>query len=156
RRLGAHLLYFTRPLSTSGYLSAKFLTIFLFAVLVVVAPGLVICTVATFASPDWSFLKEEGQVVHQSILFGILWAAIWSSVMLATSSLFERKTLALVASFAFFLITTAVSVVLANLQGDDRFLMLSLSGNFQRIAGWTFDMPRMGLTWDVRWSVAIV
>jgi hypothetical protein len=156
QRLGAHLLYFTRPLSTRGYVAAKFLTLFSFASVVVIAPALVICTVAAFASPDWSFLKEEGQLVHQSILFGLLWAAVWSSVMLAISSLFERKTLALVASFAFVLMTSAVSIVLANLQDDDRFLMLSLQGNLQRIAGWTFDMPRMNLDWDVRWSFAIV
>lgn len=156
RRLGAHLLYFTRPLSTTGYLMAKFLTLFFFASVVVITPGFVICMVAAFASPDWSFLKEEGQIVHQSILFGALWATAWSSVMLAISSLFERKTFALVASFAFVLMTSAVSIVLANLQEDDRFLMLSLQGNFQRIAGWTFEMPHMALDWDVRWSFAIV
>lgn len=156
RRLGAHLLYFTRPLSPIGYLAAKFLTLLFFAGLVVIAPGLVICTVAAFASPEWSFLKEEGQVVHQSILFGALWAAVWSSVMLAISSLFERKTFALVASFAVFLITSAVSLLLAKLQADTRFLMISLQGNFQRIAAWTFDMPRMGMRWDVRWSFALV
>jgi len=156
RRLGAHLLYFTRPLSTRGYLAAKFLTLFVFASLVVIAPPLVICTVAAFASPDWSFLKEEGEIVHRSILFGMLWAAVWSSVMLAISSLFARKTLALVASFAFFLMTSVASLVLANLQDDGRFLMLSLQGNLLRIAGWTFDMPRMNMDWDVGWSFAVV
>jgi len=157
RRLGAHLLYFTRPLSTTGYLAAKFLTLFFFAALVVITPGFVICTVAAFASPDWGFLKEEGQIVHQSILFGALWAAVWSSVMLAISSLFARKTFALVASFAAFMIMGVVSVVLANLQEDDRFLLVSLQGNFQRIAAWIFDLPR-NMTFDspVGYSFAIV
>jgi len=110
RRLGAHLLYFTRPLSATGYLLGKFLTLYFFAAIVVITPGFVICTIAAFASPDWAFLKQEGQIVHQSILFGAFWAAVWSSVMLAISSLFQRKTFALVASFAFFVLTTAVSV----------------------------------------------
>lgn len=156
RRLGAHLLYFTRPLSTTRYLLGKFLTLFFFASIVLITPGFVICTIAAFASPDWSFLKQEGQIVHQSILFGALWAAVWSSVMLAISSLFERKTFALVASFAFFLLSTAVSVVLANLQGDDRFLMISVQGNFQRIASWIFDMRIGNETWPVGYSFAIV
>jgi ABC-type transport system involved in multi-copper enzyme maturation permease subunit len=157
RRLGAHLLYFTRPLSTTRYLLGKFLTLFYFAAIVLITPALVICTIAALASPDWAFLKEEGQIVHQSILFGTLWAAVWSSVMLAISSLFERKTFALVTSFAFFVLTTAISVVVANLQEDDRFLMISLQGNFQRIAVWLFDMPRgMGFDSPVGYSFAIV
>jgi hypothetical protein len=156
RRLGAHLLYFTRPLSATGYLGAKFLTLFFFASIAVVAPGWVLCTVAAFASPDWSFLKQEGRIVYQSVLFGLLWSAAWSSVMLAISSLFQRKTFALVASFAFFLLTSAVSILLAELQQDNRFLMASLQGNFQRIAIWTFGTPRMGLQWDVRASFGIV
>ena len=157
RRLGAHLLYFTRPLSTTGYLAAKFLTLFFFAALVVITPGIVICTVAAFASPDWAFLKTEGQIVHQSILFGALWAAVWSSVMLAISSLFARKTFALVASFAAFMVTGVVSVVLANLQEDDRFLMVSLQGNFQRIAVWLFHMPQhIGSQAPVGYAFAIV
>jgi hypothetical protein len=156
RRLGAHLLYFTRPLSVAGYLAAKFLTLYFFAAIGVVVPALVICVVAAFASPNWSFLKQEGQIVHQSILFGALWAAVWSSVMLAISSLFERKTFALVASFAFFLVTGAVSLLVAGLEKDPRFLMMSLQGNFQRIATWTFDIPRMGLLWPGGYSLAIV
>ena len=156
RRLGAHLLYFSRPLSRSGYLAAKFLILFFFGGIAVVAPGLVICTVAAFASPDFSFLKAEGSLIPRTILFGALWAGVWSSVMLAISSLFSRKTFALVAGFAFFMITLVVSVILANLQGDDRFLMLSLQGNLQRIAGWMLGGPSMGLRWDVRWSFGVV
>ncbi|HZN38892.1 MAG TPA: ABC-2 transporter permease [Planctomycetota bacterium] len=156
RRLGAHLLYFARPLSRSGYLAAKFLTVLFFGGIAVVAPGLVICIVATFASPDFAFLRDEGSLIPRTILFGTLWAGVWGSVMLAISSLFLRKTLALVASFAFFMITTAISVVLANLQQDDRFLMLSLQMNMQRIAGWMLDGPSMRMHWDVRWSFAVV
>lgn len=156
RRLGAHLLYFSRPLSRSGYLAAKFLSLFFFGAVAAVAPGLVICIVATFASPDFSFLAEEGSLIPRTILFGALWAGVWSSVMLAISSLFVRKTFALVAAFAFFMITVVVSVVFANLMGDDRFLMLSLQWNLQRIAVWMLDGPGMNLSWDVRWSFAVV
>ncbi|HEX6811175.1 MAG TPA: ABC transporter permease subunit [Planctomycetota bacterium] len=157
RRLGAHLLYFARPLSRGGYLAAKFLVLFFFGGITVVAPGLVICIVAAFASPDFAFLRDEGSLIPRSILFGALWAGAWGSVMLAISSLFVRKTFALVASFAFFMITTVVSVVLANLQDDNRFLMLSLQWNLQRIAGWMLDGPPMeNLQWDVRWSFAVV
>jgi ABC-type transport system involved in multi-copper enzyme maturation permease subunit len=156
RRLGAHLLYFARPLSRFGYLAAKFLTLFFFGGIAVVAPGLVICIVATFASPDFAFLREEGSLIPRTLLFGALWAGVWGSVMLTISSLFLRKTMALVASFAFFMITTVVAVVLANLQQDDRLLMLSPQMNLQRIAMWMFDGPTEKLHWDVRGSFAVV
>ena len=156
RRLGAHLLYFARPLSRTSYLAAKFLTLFFFGGIAVIAPGLVICLVATFASPDFSFLHKEGSLIPRTILFGALWAVVWGCVMLAISSLFVRKTFALVASFAFFMITTAMAVVLANLQENDSFLMLSLQMNMQRIAVWLLDGPTEKLHWDVRWSFAVV
>jgi ABC-type transport system involved in multi-copper enzyme maturation permease subunit len=157
RRLGAHLLYFARPLSRRGYLAAKFLVLFFFGGIAVVAPGLVICIVAAFASPDFAFLRNEGGLIPRSILFGALWAGVWGSVMLAISSLLLRKTMALVGSFAFFMITSAVSVVLANLQDDNRLLMLSPQWNLQRIGVWMLDGPPMpNLQWDVRWSFAVV
>ena len=156
RRLGAHLLYFARPLSRRGYLAAKFLTLFFFGGIAVIAPGLVICIVAAFASPDFAFLREKGSLIPRTVLFGALWAGVWGSVMLAISSLFTRKTFALVASFAFFMISAAIAVVLANLQQDDRFLMLSLQMNLQRIAVWMLEGPSMNMCWDVRWSFAVV
>lgn len=156
RRSGAHLLYFSRPLHGSGYLAARFLSLAFFALIAVLVPPLVICTVAAFASPEWSFLKEEGRVIPASIAYSLLWVFVWSSVMLAISSLSTRKTLALVASFAGFALTGAVSVLLSALQRDPRFLILGVQGNFHRIAGWMFGMRRLGLDWDVRWSWIVV
>lgn len=156
RRAGAHLLYFSRPLSTSGYLAAKFLTLLVFALIAVLAPSLVICTVAAFASPEWSFLKEEGRVVPASIGFAFLWAGVWSSVMLAISSLFSSRTFALVASFAFFSVSGAVSVLLVALEREPRFFMLSPQGHFQCIAGWMLGVRHFRFPWDVRWSFLAV
>ena len=156
RRAGAHLLYFARPLTRAGYLAGRFLALTFYALIVVLVPGLVICTIATFASPNWSFLKEEGEVVPQTILFSLLWAGVWSSVMLAISSLATRKTFALVAAFGLVMLSGAVSLLLANMLGDDRWLMLSLSGNFQRVAAWVFDMPEVAFESDVRGAFAVL
>jgi hypothetical protein len=152
RRAGAHLLYFSRPLTRSGYLAGKFLTLLLFALVAVLVPSLVICTVATFASPEWSFLKEEGDIVPASIAFACLWAGVWSSVMLAISSLSSSRTFALVASFAFFSVTGGIATLLVGLERDPSYLMLSLQGHFHRIAVWMFDLRHHELAWDVRWS----
>lgn len=156
RRLGAHLLYFARPLTVLDYLLGKLIALAFFGGLVVLVPGLVICAIAAFSSPDWSFLKEEGDVVPKTIGFALLWVAVWSSVMLAISSLFSRKTFALVASFALVLVSEAVAGVLSALLRDGRWQMLSPGGNMRRIAVWMFDMPGMGMRWPVVWSFAIV
>src|SRR5262249_23577707 len=60
RRVGAHLLYFARPLTLFDYLLGKLLVVGAFALAGVLGPGLVICTVAAFASPEWSFVTEQG------------------------------------------------------------------------------------------------
>lgn len=152
RRAGAHLLYFSRPLTLSGYLAGKFLTLLVFSLAAVLVPSLVICAVATFASPEWSFLKEEGEIIPASIGFACLWAGVWSSVMLAISSLSSSRTFALVASFAFFAVTGAVAALLVALERDPSYLMLSLQGHFLRIAEWMFGLRHHQHTWDVRWS----
>lgn len=156
RRLGAHLLYFSRPLTLLDYLLGKLFTVAFFGSLVVLLPGLVICAVATFSSPDWAFLKREGDVIPRTIAFALLWIATWSSVILAISSLFSRKTFALVASFAFFMLQGAVATLLGKLLKDSRWHMLSLQGNFLRLAGWILDMPRLESAWGAGWSLAIV
>ena len=156
RRTGAHLLYFSRPLTARGYLAARFLTLLFFGLVAVLLPSLVICLVATFASPEWSFLKQEGRVVPASILFALLWAGVWCSVQLAISSLFRRKTFALVASFAGFMFTGAVSVLLTGLNQDTSWLRLSLQGNFERIAAWTFDSRLVRDSGDPTWSFVTV
>ncbi len=152
RRTGAHLLYFSRPLTAGGYLAARFLTLLFFGLIAVLLPSLLICLVATFASPEWSFLKLEGRVVPTSILFALLWAGVWCSVQLAISSLFRRKTFALIASFAGFMITGAVSVLLSGLNRDPAWLQLSLQGEFRYIAAWMFDSRMLREFGDPTWS----
>jgi hypothetical protein len=50
------------------------------------------------------------------------------------------------------MITGAVSVVLANLQNDDRWLQISLQGSFQTIAGWMFQSRFLRVAGDPTWS----
>jgi ABC-2 type transport system permease protein len=155
RRLGAHLLYFARPLTRIDYLLGKFLVLAFFGFVAVLVPGLVICTIAAFSSPDWSFLKQEGSVIWRHLLFSLVWVISISSVVLAISSLSERKTFALVGTFAFFLMTNGIAVLLAGLQREPMFGLLSLQGNLLRLSGAIFDTraalpPR--IDWNPIWS----
>lgn len=154
RRLKAHLLYFARPLSTFDYLLAKFLTIGFFGVLGAVVPGLVICTVATFASPEWSFFLEEYDVILATIAFGLMWTALVASIVLCVSSLATRRTFALIGIFATFMLSSATAAILAQLQRESDYRALSPVFSSIRIANHLFDLGlrRGGWNQTLAWS----
>ena len=152
RRVGAHLLYFARPLTKLDYLLGKFLTVAFFGALGALLPGLVICTVAAFASPEWSFLKQESDVILATIGFGTLWTVLVSSVVLAVSSLASRRTFALVGVFAFVLFTGALAAILAQVQRESDFRALSPFMSAARVAAWMFDLGRGAPRWSLPWA----
>jgi hypothetical protein len=144
RRLGAHLLYFTRPLSRLDYLIAKFLLVVTFGALVTILPSLVICAIAVLASPEWSFLDQEGWIIPRSILFGALNVTVIASLVLAVSSLASRKTYALAGFFGYFMLSGALSGLLRAVQRDNDWLVLSPVPVFGRIAHSMFEMRGRG------------
>jgi len=135
RRLGAHLLYFARPLTRLDYVLSKLVVVMFFGALGGLLPGLVICLVATFASPEWSFFTQEYDVIGATVLVGVLWVTLISSIVLAVSSLSSRRTFALLGAFAYFMLTFGIASLLAQLQKDDDFMDVSPVLASVRIAG---------------------
>lgn len=152
RRLGAHLLYFARPISKLDYALAKFLTVATFGALGSIAPALVICTIASFASPEWSFLKQEGDVIPRAIAFGALWTTVVASIVLAASTLAPRKTFALAGTFGALMLLSALATIVAKLERNQAFLALSPIPASARLGAWIFDLRRGGGRWDVGWA----
>jgi len=142
RRLGAHLLYFARPLTRLDYVLAKLLTVAFFGSLSAVVPGLVICVVATFASPEWSFLKQQWDVILATIGFGLFSTLVMSCVVLAVSSLASRRTFALIGVFAHVMLSGALGGILAALQRERDFRAIGILQSCARVAAWMFDIPR--------------
>lgn len=133
RRLGANLLYFSRPITRFDYLAGKFLSAAAFGVLALTIPCLVVCGIACFSSPEWSFLTQEWTTILLVLAYSLLWVATVTVVVLAVSSMVNRKTMALVGVVGFVFLTGAVSKALARLFGDRRFSLLSLFDDFQRV-----------------------
>ena len=152
KRLGAHLLYFARPITKLDYCLAKFATVSFYGAIGALLPGLVICTVATFASPEWSFLTDEGDVIWETILFGCVWTVLVSSLVLCVSSLASRRTFALIGVFAWFLLTGALSGILAQAQGNQDFHVISPFFASARIAREIFRIGQNGPDWSLSWS----
>ena len=59
RRAGAHLLYFSRPLTRRDYQLAQLATAATFGLRAVLWPALLILSIAVFSSPDYSFLRQK-------------------------------------------------------------------------------------------------
>ncbi len=141
RRLGAHLLYFSRPITRLDYLLGKLLAGATFGALALVVGTIVICATAAFASPNWSFVTEEGDVILGAIAFSSLWVLVVSTLVLCVSSLVPRKTLALVVFFGWIMLTEAVCQVLGEIMNDDRFFLLGILHDFEQVGPWIFGKP---------------
>ncbi len=152
RRAGAHLLYFTRPLTRLDYFAGKFLTAAFFSGAVVFVPGIVICVFATFTSPEWSFLKQEWDLFFRVTAYALVWVAGVGSITLCVSSLASRRVFALIGAFAFFMLSQGVAQVLGHLV-DERFKLLSPLDNLEVIARSLFkqfvgqDEPPLAAVW---------
>jgi hypothetical protein len=101
-------------------------------------PGLVICLFAGWCSPNWEFFKHEGDVVWQSLAYSAMWIVSTASVVLAVSSLVQRKTLALVGVFGFFIMFHVLAKVLSTM--DKGYQFVSLFDSLQRVGNWIFGI----------------
>ena len=137
RRLGAHLLYFARPITRLDYFLGKFLTAAFFGFLTLMLPGLLICFIAAWSSPEWSFLEEEGDLVWRTMAFSAIWIVFISSLVLAVSSLVPRKSFALIGVFGFSVMSFGMGGVLGHLKGE--YEALSIWNCLRRIRNWIFD-----------------
>ena len=156
KRLGAHLLYFSRPMTKLDYCLGHLLTVSWFGLIAMLGPGLLICLVATFTSPEYSFIKEEWGLVLATIANALFTVGLLAIMTLAISSVAKRKSYALVGLVGLVAASEAVSGVLTGLQRDTDWLMVGLWNNVMRIASWLSglnDLTELG--WDVRWSFAI-
>ena len=141
KRLGAHLLYFSRPLSRLDYLLGKWLTAAAFGVVACLVPAFLICATASFSSPEWSFVVNEWDTVFLVLWYCTLWITALVGFTLAVSSLVERKAHALAGIFGGVFLLHSIGRVCAELLGDDRWTALSVFDTFNVLASWFFDKP---------------
>ena len=124
RRLGAHQLYFARPLTRLDYLLGKLLIVGFFAACALMLPGILICSMAAFTSPNWSFVREQWDVILETFAYSSVWISIASLAILAVSSLASKRVFSLVGMFAIFVITFAFGALLGEVV-DRRFFAVS-------------------------------
>jgi hypothetical protein len=161
KRLGAHLLYFSRPMSKLDYCLGHFLTACYFGSIAMLGPGLLVCVVATFTSPDYAFIRREWGVVLATVANALITVSFLALLTLAISSLFRRKSFALVALIGLCGASMPVAGVLSGLRNDTDWMMVGLWSNLMRVGDWLFSLSSgqaqvSEFAWDVRWSFAIL
>lgn len=143
RRLGANLLYFSRPLSRSGYILGKWLAVSFFGVLTLLVPTTLILLTAILSSPDWSFLTQQPEVIAKSYLYCFIWIALVSTLVLGLSSLVERKTIALALSFGTVIVLSGIARAAAEILDQPSLTALSLPDAFSALSTALFHPERL-------------
>jgi len=159
RRVGAHQLYFARPLTRIDYFLGKLATVGFFGGLAMLVPGLVMCLVASYTSPNWSFLREEGDVVWRTIAYSAVWIAVTAPLVLCSSALFPRKSFALAGIFGFVMILHALGHILDELVGGS-WVALSPFNNLEVISSTIFGVAHhshasVATSWKVLVGVVV-
>jgi hypothetical protein len=156
RKLRAHLLYFARPMSCLTYTAGKLLTVMFWGSLAVVAPVTIVCSVASLASPDWSFLTERWDTILKLELYAVFWVFFHGILVLAISSLTDRRNRALGGLFILYFLTLAGSNAMAELMSGQGWRLLSIPNNFQRIFDSLLDQSSAGIGWNLEASLWIL
>ena len=108
-----------------------------------------VCSVAAFTSPDWSFLRDEWDSILKVVAYSGIWVTTVALLVLTISSLVGRKSHALIGIIGTIVLSGAVSTALASLFKEDAFSLLNLFANFERLGQWMFDR------WDADSEVSI-
>lgn len=151
RRAGAHLLYFSRPLSLANYVFGKLCVVGTFVLASVFVPAFAICMVAVASAPGWTFLQDQGWIFLQVVVYSLVHTLVLGSLVLAISTLASRRIFALIATVGFFLFTQVLGMLLAFLQRDARWMALGTLANLRRIAATIFGVERVAgfrLNWE--------
>lgn len=156
RKLRAHLLYFARPMSRLTYTAGKLLTVMFWGSLAVVAPVTIVCSVASLASPEWSFLTERWDTILKLEFYAVLWVFFHGILVLAISSLTDRRNRALGGLFILYFLTFAGSNAMAELMSGQGWRLLSIPNNFQRIFDGLFDQSSPGIGWNLEASLWVL
>lgn len=155
RRYNAHLLYFARPLTKFDYFLGKFGVTLFFGLLVTLLPFLLICLMASIASPDWAFAKEETDVFGACFVFGLIWTVVLSLFVLAVSSLVKKRTHALLGIFgAGMLLAMLKEIALDVTTQDTRLKLISPLDNLVLLSEWIFEKNRPALEGDPAYALA--
>ena len=114
---------------------------------------LLVCSVASFSSPEWAFLKDRWDVILKLEVYALLWVFVHGLLVLAISSVCERRNQALAGLFGFYILTTVGSRAMSKIFDGDAWRLISIPENFERISEAMFNIKKGTRPWDLEASL---
>lgn len=161
RKAGAHQLYFARPITRLDYALGKFLIAATFSLLAMLAPVLIILLMASLFSPEWSFLKDEWDVIPRAVGFACLWTVVVCTLVLLASSLASRRSFALLGVFAYVMLSAPIGGQLGHSVNPNLYslaFLINLDTLAQHVFGQLGADPQMpaGPAWTAATALVVV
>lgn len=141
RRVNAHLLYFARPLTRLDYFLGKLCTAGFFGALAILVPGTLICVMAVVASPELSFLTQQGDVFVGMAAFAALWIGTMGTFVLAVSSVAPKRVFALVGVIGFIMLGDGIVNTAAEVGDIPALAYVGLGTNLASVGEWLLAVP---------------
>jgi hypothetical protein len=122
----------------------------------VVIPVTIVCSVASLASPEWSFLTDRWDTILKLEFYAVLWVLFHGILVLAISSVTDRRNRALGGLFIFYFLTQAGANAMAALMSGQGWRLLSIPNNFIRVFDSLFGQSSPGIGWRLESSLWVL
>ncbi|MEM6570898.1 MAG: hypothetical protein AAF957_20970, partial [Planctomycetota bacterium] len=156
KKLRANLLYFARPMTRWTYMLGKLGTVVFWGAMAIMVPITIVCSVASFTSPDWSFVTQRWDVILKLELFGFLWILVHGLLVLAISSMVDRRNHAIAGLFGFYFLAGASAEAMTIVLDDSDWRLLSIPRNFERVYAEMLDQTPLGVDWGIEATVWVL
>lgn len=156
KKLRANLLYFARPITRWTYLRGKLGTVCFWGACAVIVPIWIVCGVATFASPDWSFFTERWRTIVSLFAYGGVYVLFHGMLVLAISSVCDRRNRALAGLFGFYFISFFGAEAMALLFDGQGWRLMSIPRNFERVSEAIFGITNGQVDWGIEASLWVL
>jgi len=156
RRANALQIYLSKPLMRSEYIAGKAAVLFVFLLLVTLAPALVLLLLQVLFAGSFEFLRKNLFLFPAITVASLLQAILATFTMLALSSLSKsaRYVGILYAGIIFF--TAAIYGVMFAITGSSNLSWLSVGSNLSQVVDVIFRLkPRYATPWPVSLIVIV-
>ncbi len=156
RRANALQIYLSKPLMRSEYIAGKAAVLFVFLLLVTLAPALMLLLLQVLFAGSFEFLRKNLFLFPAITVASLLQAILATFTMLALSSLSKsaRYVGILYAGIIFF--TAAIYGVMFAITGSSKLSWLSVGSNLSQVVDVIFRLkPRYATPWPVSLIVIV-
>jgi ABC-type transport system involved in multi-copper enzyme maturation permease subunit len=152
RRANALQIYLSKPISRIEYIVGKLAILMVFLLLVTGVPGLVLLLLQVLFTGDLTFFRQNLHLLPAITLYSLIQALVFSTTMLALSSLSKSSRYVAILYAAVLFMSQAIYGVLRVVTGDTGVAWVSLAANMTQLGSAIFRVP---LEYETPWPVSL-